>query len=267
MSAWHRGMRLPLWGGLIGLLLSAIWVLALATLQGGGAHPRSAACADCHLAGAETTKANAHQLVASQEKLCIECHPKALETSHPTGMSPKGSVPPEYPLDWKGEVTCSTCHQIHGDTPMLIRGGSTGKELCLSCHEATFFTQMTDRGISIQRRGHLGMSGGAVSSLLDSLSRECMACHGDSGDGGMVSINARGVLLHGGGGANHPIGVDYAKASRSASYRPAQLLKKEILLPEGKVACVSCHVVYSKDHGGLVMSNTGSRLCMECHDI
>lgn len=267
MSVWHKGLGLFARAGLAGLLLSAVWVLASATFQGSGVHPRSAACADCHLAGAETTPENAHQLVASQEKLCVECHPKALETSHPTGMPPTGPVPPEYPLDWKGDVTCSTCHQIHGGTPMLIRGGSTGRELCLACHEQTFFTRMSDRGTSIQRRGHLSMSRGDVNSLLDGLSRECMSCHEDNGDAGLVSINRRGVLLHGGGGANHPIGSDYAKAARSGSFRSINQLNKAIFLPEGKMACVSCHVAYSKEHGGLVISNRGSRLCMECHDL
>jgi predicted CXXCH cytochrome family protein len=66
---------------------------------------------------------------------------------------------------------------------------------------------------------------------------------------------------------NHPIARNYTNASRFGGFRPQAMLSKHILLPNGQISCVSCHLGYSKDHGKLVISNQRSALCMECHDL
>ena len=223
-------------------------------------------CAGCHLAGQGTNPANASQLTTSQEALCGQCHRGALDLSHPTGFRPSRQLPAGYPLDWKGDLTCSSCHNIHEGKAGLIRGDRTGKELCLACHEAAFFEQMADKGISLQRLGHLSASSGQLQRELDPYSVQCLGCHMENGDAPRVNVDTRGVLRHS-GGINHPIGADYARASRSGLYRAASQLRAGIHLPEGKVSCVSCHTGYSKQHGALVMSNSGSALCLECHDL
>lgn len=223
-------------------------------------------CAGCHLAGQGTTKANAAQLTASEEALCGQCHRPALELSHPTGFRPARPLPAVYPLDWKGDMTCSSCHNIHQGKAGLIRGNVTGKALCLRCHTERFFMQMADKGVSLQRLGHLAAKPDQLKRELDPYSIQCLGCHMSSGDAPRVQIDSSGVLRHS-GGVNHPIGSDYAQARRSGLYKAAAQLRGSIKLPGGKLSCVSCHVGYSKQHGALVMSNKGSALCLECHDL
>ncbi|MDH5444208.1 MAG: cytochrome c3 family protein [Gammaproteobacteria bacterium] len=223
-------------------------------------------CAGCHLAGQGTTAANASQLTSSQEALCGQCHRGALELSHPSGFRPNRKLPAEYPLDWKGDMTCSSCHNIHDGKAGLIRGDKQGKQFCLTCHDASFFSQMVDKGVSLQRFGHLAARKSDMQRELDTYSIKCMDCHQGSGEAPQVSVDARGVIRHS-GGINHPVGSDYEKASRSGLYKPVSQLRPGIHLPQGKVSCVSCHVGYSKKHGDLVMPNLRSALCLECHDL
>jgi predicted CXXCH cytochrome family protein len=229
-------------------------------------HPQHTECQSCHLA-ARITRENAQQLVESEEKLCGRCHANALQVSHPTGFTPQQKPPAQYPLDWKGDVTCSTCHDVHGQERGLLRGKKRGRAFCLSCHNESFFAGMLDRGTSIQLSGHLARSKAPTSIDLDPYSRQCLSCHADRGDRLDIYVDQRGIVRHTGGSGNHPIGMRYGETKGIGLYRRAADLPAAILLPEGKVSCVSCHVGYSKKHGALVISNKRSALCMECHDI
>ncbi len=222
-------------------------------------------CASCHLAGQGTNKLNASQLISSQEALCGKCHNGALELSHPSGFRPSRALPVDYPLDWKGDLTCSSCHDIHGDQMRLIRGDRVGKQLCLSCHDDSFFVAMADGGTSLQRIGHLSARPNLLERELDPYSIQCMECHEGNGEAPRVKID-NGVTRHT-GGTNHPVGVDYDKAARSGTFKDSTQLNDSIKLPQGKVSCVSCHFGYSKKHGALVMPRKDSILCFECHDL
>lgn len=259
-------------------LLSKTWALGLLLVLGTSAswfgyafktrdyHPQNTECNSCHLAAQVTTE-NAHQLNDSQEKLCVRCHANALKVSHPTGFVPNQKLPQQFPLDWKGDVTCSTCHQIHGHEHGLLRGNKSGREFCLGCHNEGFFASMADKGASIQLTGHLAKTTVAENIELDPFSRQCLSCHAESGDSVNMRVDQRGIVRHGGGSGNHPIGMRYGEAKGIGIYRKMAELPAAILLPQGKVGCVSCHVGYSKKHGALVMSNNHSALCMTCHNI
>jgi predicted CXXCH cytochrome family protein len=229
-------------------------------------HVMDERCDSCHLARAEVTAANASQLLASQERLCGQCHAEALRMSHPSGLIPVRSLPAEYPLDWKGELTCSSCHEPHGTGPGLLRGSKRGKKMCLSCHDEDFFYRMKDSGISITQSGHLNATQAELRAFdLDPYSLECMGCHGSSGEP-QVAIGANAILRHSSGSANHPIGRVYAQAFARGGYRPEGSLSQNVWLPGGRISCVSCHQGYSKDHGKVVVPSRGMGLCMECHD-
>lgn len=253
-----------------------VFILSLSGVLGGGAvllgnaapgpghHPAKVACAECHLAGRATTTANAHVLSASQEHLCGRCHEAALTVAHPTGFPPSRPLPVGFPLDWKGDVTCSTCHTVHRGGAGLLRSAARGKALCLGCHEEGFFERMADTGLSITRGGHVAATLEELPVPLDPYSLHCLSCHNDKNQGGPLAIDGRGVLRH--GAVSHPIGVVYAEAARRGSFHPEAGLAEEVLLPQGRVSCISCHEGYSEQHGRLVMSNGGSALCLECHD-
>jgi predicted CXXCH cytochrome family protein len=94
-----------------------------------------------------------------------------------------------------------------------------------------------------------------------------MGCHDDKGDGPPVKVEGRGLLRHGSGRVNHPIGVRYEAYQSYGGFRAASRVAREVLMPGGRVGCVSCHRGYSERHGALVRSNKGSALCFECHDL
>lgn len=228
-------------------------------------HPMGSNCVECHLAGNNTVTANASLLVASQEVLCSQCHEDSMAISHISGITPRPEqkIPPTYPLDWKGELTCSTCHLVHSNAHGKLRGSARGEKLCKSCHSDQFFDDMSDGGTSLTSSGHLGAKIARGWNNLDQYSIQCMGCHTENGD---VNISDNGtVSSH--GALSHPVGRDYLRAAKAGGYHDVSRLSKKIKLPNGMVSCVSCHEAYSKAHGQLVISNNGSALCFECHDI
>jgi predicted CXXCH cytochrome family protein len=231
-------------------------------------HMADVACGRCHLIDPRSSPAQARKLVVSQEVICRSCHANALQMSHPSGFMPQMSLPADYPADWKGDLTCSTCHEVHGTTPGLLRGAKRGQAMCLSCHQPSFFAQMKDKGTSLQQTGHLSTKAALGSQVeIDAQSLQCMGCHENKSDAMGVSVGATGIMRHNSGAANHPIGVSYPVFSRNGFLRPAGSLPKVIQLPGGKISCVSCHEVYKKEHGKLVTSNDRSALCMQCHNL
>ena len=245
--------------------LMSLTIYKISDLNAKGKHPANMACDTCHLAQGKITKKNAKTLVASQEVLCRTCHQNAVTASHPTGIKPSGDIPEKFPLDWKGDLTCSTCHKVHGSSPGLLRVHNHGKKLCMSCHDQDFFQNMKDGGMSIMVSGHLDAREPLVGEM-DTFSIQCMACHENLGDNLAVSMSGN-VMRHSSDRGNHPVGVLYRRAMTYGGYRREATIPKEIVLPNGKVSCISCHHGYSDKHGKLVMENTGSRLCFSCHDI
>lgn len=253
---------------ILSLAALAAGTLLHATLTGGGQmHLQKEDCASCHLGGRNVTAQQAGMLVGSQENLCGKCHPAAIRVSHPSGIRPKIKPADAYPLDWKGDLTCSTCHEVHGNKPGLMRGARLGKELCIDCHDNDFFRKMRDGGASLMV-GHLSRGVDAGAPLLDVYSRQCMECHGQNAEARIsTSIDRNGIARHAGSRVNHPVGANYQKAVEFGGYRPRRVVEKKLLLPDGMVSCVSCHHGYLKDHGKLVVPIAQSRLCYECHDL
>ncbi len=225
-------------------------------------------CESCHLTeSGKVTRANASKLMASQETLCAQCHEDAIKMSHPSGFIPGRMLPAAYPLDWKGELTCSSCHETHGTSPGLMRGDKRNKDMCLACHDKNFFYQMKDSGISILRSGHLNATKAELDSIdLDRYSLDCLGCHGDTGESSQVAIGSNAVISHSSGSANHPIGRSYAEAFAKGGYRPQGMMSKNVWLPDGKISCISCHDGYTRKHGKVIVPSRGAGLCFECHD-
>ena len=69
------------------------------------------------------------------------------------------------------------------------------------------------------------------------------------------------------GGTNHPVGVEYPQFDRE--YRPMSTILSEgkVLLPDGRVECMSCHDPHNQsgEKYMLVKSNHRSGLCLTCH--
>ena len=192
---------------------------------------------------------------------------RAAVASHPTGVRPSMQAAADYPLDWKGELTCSSCHDVHGDSHGRLRGDKRRREFCVACHPASFFEQMADGGRSLSVSGHLDSIGLAGEpTLLDPYTAQCMDCHGERGDA-RVEVTSAANSRHSGSGVNHPVGVDYARASGFGGFRDPAALDRGIELPGGLVSCISCHSGYSGRHGEVRRTALGRSLCLECHDL
>lgn len=160
---------------LLGRLLSALFAAgSIQAAKPRGFHPSEASCEGCHMQGRATTPEQAHLLLGSQETLCGRCHEGANQISHPSGFAPRRALPREYPADWKGDMTCSSCHDAHGKAQGLMRGAKRGCDLCHSGHQAQFFTKMRDPGLSMLASGHLDASSARPGAKLDHYSRECL---------------------------------------------------------------------------------------------
>lgn len=241
------------------------YLASVVTLTEG--HLLNQPCQECHLAQGTVQGEQAAVLLTTQEQLCVRCHADAVRLSHPSGFTPGRVLPGYFPLDWKGDLTCSTCHRIHGQEPGLLKSGNRGFEFCLECHDQAFFDQMPDRGDSMVISGHLdARSKGSADFDLDTFSQQCMTCHNET-QAGLVTISSDGVARHQGGTGSHPIGVLYEQSRDFGGYKAKSQLPETVVLPDGKLSCVSCHQGYSSRHGGLVVSNQGSALCMTCHEL
>lgn len=229
-------------------------------------HPQDIACTSCHMVSTTITKDNASKLLATQEKLCAGCHEKALKVSHPSGLTPSMQLPDKFPLDWKNEMTCSTCHNVHAITSSSIRDNLSGRQLCLSCHQASFFSVMKDDGTSIQQSIHKKPNENSFSAV-DTYSLECLNCHANEGDTKAISVSRQGIVKHGSGAINHPVGMLYRNSYSKGNYRNISKISKNVILPGGKVSCISCHKAYSKKHGAIIDTRKSSSLCFECHDM
>lgn len=232
-------------------------------------HTKQGDCLTCHL-NDPTDLAPDEKLIFIKDlsRLCSDCHPNSATLSHPVGFPVSRSLPPEFVLDWKGEMTCATCHFFHKDPyPFFLRSSQAGKEFCLQCHDMDFFMDMVDGGESLIT-AHLvsGLDEAVDLGYIDTVSLECLICHdGVTASEVSISVSDTGVLNHQ-SGSDHPIGTDYAQyANFDTSYTPPEQLPAEVLLVDGKVGCPTCHVPYDEVHGALVITQQNSKLCFTCH--
>ncbi len=259
------------------ILFSMVFVLMLTSIliwsRQEDVHDFTGRCNACHLNNPE--KGGKLIFVKDIDYMCSECHDEAKGLSHPVGVKPSMKIPSEFPLDWKGEITCDTCHVAHASDSMsvrfLLRKRVFGELFCRSCHDVSI------EGMTLHKTGietaHLGSrytEGGRIDSI-DELSIKCLNCHDASlGDDteiyyavGTGSYSHRKSI-----GVTHPIGANYYLVSRKyrGAYVKPEDLDKRIKLFKGRVGCGSCHNPYSKEHFQLVMSNEGSKLCFACHN-
>ncbi len=143
---------------------------------------------------------------------------------------------------------CTACHTPHipavktdGESPGRIRPYQaygveldTASLLCLSCHDGVTASDVFTSAHSTQFARQLG------SSQLGS-----------------------GTL------SGHPIGIKYPVAEPKYRSINAVTTDGRILLPDGRVQCISCHDPHNtgRHPGMLVQSNSGSRLCLACHRL
>jgi predicted CXXCH cytochrome family protein len=203
---------------------------------------------------------------------CAICHQFSDTRSHVTGVRPTFELPAAYPLNEKGELTCSTCHDVmtpSANGSPLVRGGLQGATFCRSCHAAG-----ADDG---SRLAHAVRTGAAHTALplqnpsqvsrTRGASLDCETCHD-----GIISEDghwtAPSQIARSGRDLGHPVGIDYSGAQiHSTTLTAAPMLDRAITLENGTVGCTSCHDALSRIPRQLVIDNRGSALCLACHRL
>ena len=259
---------------LVFLLSGVLVVILLAGLDPDHPHRFAGACNTCHLGLADPG-----MLIGDINLLCARCHQNRTTRSHPSGFTPTRELPGMFPTTG-GRMVCVTCHLPHppmgdsgagpvggGMNPYMLRYPEAGKRLCPQGHPAESFGAGSSHTVSLGLAHRMEPDPEAV-KLLDRSSVECLACH----DGTVSSNVERGGASwnHAGGiGLSHPIGVVYQDAVRRPDSRlhPERSLPEALTLVNGQVECVTCHDHYSSVPGLLVMDNSGSRLCLSCHNL
>ena len=279
---------------LVVVVSSAGWRLSNAVSDGPNPHiDQMSVCKDCHLNDPVpiTGKESGPNLFLTDiETLCLRCHKETtLSMSHPIQMKPTFPLPADMYLDWKGQMTCTTCHVMHqrkddvdyGRKNAYLRRKSKGKAFCLECHRQGFMSQKGLSHVLAEVAHNKQFSEFDSGEWLGSSSAECLGCHDGTiaSDGGYMRQSGvkrkSGVWEHQGhgqsygGASSHPIGIDYKDAYRRKPKEIIEIsmLPKTILLPDGKVECVSCHNLYTREANHLSVTNYGSRLCLTCHKL
>jgi len=227
-------------------------------------HP-GGACETCHMGRDARDRGWLVDSGRDQESLCGACHEGAVEASHPSGFRPDRALPAGFPLDATGAMTCSTCHDLSRPTRGALRVSDSGREFCRNCHRPAFFEAMADKGASIQASGHLEARPGLAFEDIDRYSRKCVACHEDRASVVSGGSRSRAVALSEYGSRDHSIGPRYVDAIGFGGYRPRAMVAQEVMLPDGRVGCVSCHAGYAREHGRLVRPR--AQMCSPCHDL
>lgn len=230
-------------------------------------------CLDCHITIPQKDE-KPRTFTKDVSFMCTRCHKEEQELSHPVDLKPSMPVPAAFPLDWKGDITCLTCHPAHqrGFGGSHLRTNVRGEGFCSMCHNDL---ENEMHKISIGT-AHVTRTTGTkdipweTGIVLDELSLKCLACHDAIfAKESLVDNRVSADVFHNSNqiGVSHPIGISYIEAKRKyqGAYRQVKDLPSAIKLFGGMVGCGSCHNPYSKQHFDLVMSNEGSRLCLACH--
>lgn len=173
-----------------------------------------------------STSGDADQASDTQTRVCVFCH-----TPH------NGSV----------DVLWNRTNPLASD--FTVRSGAVlqeGSLKCLSCHDgATAVNNLTNGSADFTT----AMATGTVIK--------------DDGSGNPVLVGEGDLGLD--LTSDHPVGVDYP-ANGTAGFHNASTLTLAQLIG-AKVACASCHNPHDTQYGDfLIASNSGSALCLDCHN-
>jgi predicted CXXCH cytochrome family protein len=249
--------------GWLALLFILTCIAALVFALSEGAHEfRDNECILCHV----DARNRPDVIKPLTSMTCESCHSEMRRLqSHPSEIYPSRPIPIDLPLT-DGKMTCLTCHYVHPKKKMrlvenryFLRRLSRGIYFCSICHEFD-----DKRHIVLTNVHRSSFEELDSTTRIDKISLTCIECH-DSHISKSDALRA-GVWRHS-SSLNHPIGLSYSKVTlkRLREFRPEGVLHRKMKLFDGKIGCGTCHSIYSQEKNMLVMDNSGSRLCLECH--
>jgi predicted CXXCH cytochrome family protein len=195
------------------------------------------------------------------EDICYTCHNSYLleknqsctawtEHSHPVYVTPSRTiqVPPDLPLNDRGQITCNTCHVVYGDTPkdspdknpqafsrkIYLRNKNIDSSLCKMCHTMQASAQLRPETEEPQ-----------YNFVVDESY--------DTEEG----IKQEGLKIK----YNHPVDVSSMRLPRQLSISGEGNKSKK-----DRIICETCHRVHqAKGKPLLAINNERGMLCGSCH--
>lgn len=155
---------------------------------------------------------------------------------------------------WAAGETCGACHTPHRDQPPKA---------------APLWDPAADLTRTFGRTATRTLAPGS-STLM------CLRCH----DGTVAKEAIAGVTrarfvnrqnpglydaVH--GGTDHPVGIEYPLFKKGFRPVTSVVAKGTVVLPQGRVECISCHDPHNSAGAAhmLVTANSRSALCLTCH--
>lgn len=192
------------------------------------------------------------------------------------------TIPVGWPLE-NGAITCKTCHTIipnsTGESGPQLREfesqSAQPTEFCAKCHSRALHRDAQSLHWLALGVAHIPRDDErprVASSPLEPRTRQCLACHDgvNATESGNTTPWTRSREYLGDKHRNHPVGVEYDGLNRPkdlSPLRPAALLPECVMLPGGKVECISCHNLYAGERYLLSVPVQRSELCLTCHDL
>jgi predicted CXXCH cytochrome family protein len=150
---------------------------------------------------------------------------------------------------WNHQST-TVAYTLYSSATFSSKGGLTQTQpgpqskLCLSCHDGTVANDSFANGGVIQAGSHFmtstNMVGGSGSLANDH----------------PIAFTYNGALATAAGHLATPVSLNYVDAA------------SQIPLYAGKLECASCHAVHDNTYGKFLRTaNTGSALCLTCHQL
>lgn len=156
--------------------------------------------------------------------------------------------------EWSKDDTCGACHSPENKKPPAAAplwdptanlkrtfgtslkdstSAGEGTKMCIRCHDGTIAKDFTPTPLQ----------------------------------GRVVNINNPGIFGTGHGSSNHPVGVKFPLLNRGFKAASAVTASGRVVLPAGKVECISCHDPHNQSGlpHMLVTTNARSNLCLSCH--
>src|SRR5215471_2077334 len=179
-------------------------------------------------------------------------------------------------------------HNLSVTSPGTIKA-KTETDLCIFCHTVHHTTGQTPLWSHAMSSvsNYVIYSSPTLKATIgqpDGSSRLCLSCHDGTVALGMVSCRSTPIQMEGStttlppGPSNlgtdlsgdHPISFVYDQtlASLDSSIKDPTTIDKKLKLDQlHKLQCVTCHNPHDNQFGSfLVMDNTGSALCLGCHN-
>ena len=221
----------------------------------------------------------------------------ALAASHP-GIVDPASLPKSVPLDSKGELQCTTCHNAHESRrPRFLRMDNAGGALCQMCHRPPYWN-LSAHAISPATWKGIGTRPWPADAAPSVGANACRNCHRthSAGHGARLLNWAQEPencnVCHGGSVAQKNIAAEFANAAKMSRHpiEAAQWTHDPVESPAGMprhVACADCHNPHAASNKAAVppavpgalqgVSGTGSggvpvtesvfeyQVCNKCH--